>query len=67
MRPTCANLDEAEDDDDAKGEQLGDGEQVLDLGGRLHAETVDERQSGCKRAAAQSTRQRSRMNYRMLR
>lgn len=46
---TCEDLYEAKEDDDDQCEQLGDSEQVLDLGGGSHADAVDKSQGGCKR------------------
>lgn len=46
---TSAELDEACDDDDGQGEELGAREDVLDAGGPLHVPAVDERQHHCKK------------------
>lgn len=37
---TGSDLNEAEDDDDDQGQELGHSEQVLDLGGSPHADAV---------------------------
>lgn len=41
---TLADLDEADDDDEAEGQELGGGEEVLHPGGRLHTVAVHEGQ-----------------------
>ncbi len=47
-RSTLANLDEADDDDEPKRQELGRGKEVLHSGGRLHAVAVHKRQQDCR-------------------
>lgn len=49
LRHTSENLDEAKQDNGDQSQQFGGGEQVLDLGGRFHADAVNKRQGGCGR------------------
>jgi len=51
---TFADLNKADNDDEAERQKLGSGEEVLHSGGRLHAVAVDECEQDCRAGQTQT-------------